>query len=116
MKPLTIHEEASEDIEEAAAYYEKQVARLGQDLLDEVGRALNRILADPGLCPPHGRTGCRKCFVEQFLYTIFFKELPDRIWVAAVAHGSRKPNYWLNRSPDDPSTQTLPSSPSPDDL
>ena len=38
--------------------------------------------------------------LERFPYLIFFLELPDCIWLAAVAHGAREPDYWKHRTPE----------------
>jgi toxin ParE1/3/4 len=32
-----------------------------------------------------------------FPYQIFYTELEDAIWIAAVAHGRRRPDYWRRR-------------------
>lgn len=111
MKPLAIHPGAASELEEAVAYHEARTESLGWELRVEVARAFNRLLANPQACPPHRRTGFRKCFVARFPYTIFFLELPEVIWVAAVAHGSRRPGYWRVRSQADPGTQTPPPAP-----
>jgi hypothetical protein len=42
----------------------------------------------------------RKCFVRRFSYTIFYLELAEQIWIAAVAHQRRRPGYWRNRMPE----------------
>jgi toxin ParE1/3/4 len=42
----------------------------------------------------------RKCFVRRFPYTIFYLELAEQIWIAAVAHQRRRPGYWRNRMPE----------------
>jgi len=31
---------------------------------------------------------------------LFYAEEPEIIWILAVAHCARKPNYWLNRLSD----------------
>jgi len=35
--------------------------------------------------------------VEGFPYTIIYREETDRIVVYTVAHGKRKPGYWISR-------------------
>jgi hypothetical protein len=33
--------------------------------------------------------------------TVFFLELDEAIWIAAIAHDKRKPDYWVLREPQD---------------
>jgi toxin ParE1/3/4 len=101
MKPLLIHPAAVSELEDAVAYHKAQTEGLGRNLRIEVERAFGRLRATPQACPPHRRTGYRKCFVARFPYTIFFLELPESIWVAAVAHGRHRPAYWQARAPAD---------------
>lgn len=99
MKPLAIHPAATAEVADAVAYYEEQAEGLGRELRLEIERAFARLLAAPESYPPHRQTGYRKCFVARFHYTIYFLDLPECIWIAAVAHGSRRPDYWQTRSP-----------------
>lgn len=50
--------------------------------------------------PPEevGDTGVRRLILERFPYDIVAIELPEETVVIAVAHHSRKPGYWLERS------------------
>ena len=100
MKPLVFHPDATAELRAAAAYYERQRPGLGRDLQREVERASNRIQQDPQRFPQHNETGLRKCFVRRFPYTIFYLELEDQIWIAAVAHQRRRPGYWRSRTPE----------------
>ena len=44
--------------------------------------------------------GARRTVVPKAGHLVYL-ELPDVIWIAAVAHGSRKPGYWLHRMIED---------------
>jgi hypothetical protein len=33
---------------------------------------------------------------------VYYVELDDAIWIAAVAHQKRRPGYWTRRKPADP--------------
>ena len=98
MKSVVIHDEAKAELDVAIAYYEAEQKGLGLDLQTEVEKGVLKIRQFPIVFPPHKNSGFRKYFVERFPYTIFFMELPEIIWVAAIAHGSRRPNYWRKRS------------------
>ncbi len=98
MKPVVVHDDAKAELDDAVAYYEGREKGLGLDLQQEVESGVLKIRKYPIIFPPHKTSGFRKYFVERFPYTIFFMEMQDAIWVAAIAHGSRRPNYWRNRS------------------
>jgi plasmid stabilization system protein ParE len=97
VKPALIHSAAKAELAEAIAWYEGRVKGLGMDLADEVETALRYIQERPQSCSPHKQSGFRKRFVRRFPYVIFFKEFSDSIWVIAVAHTHRQPDYWLSR-------------------
>ena len=97
MKPIIFHPDARAELRAAVAYYEQQRPGLGRDLQREVERTINRIQQHPQSFLQHDEAGLRKCFVRRFPYTIFYLELADQIWIAAVAHQRRRPGYWRNR-------------------
>jgi len=79
------------------AWYEKQRTGLGLDLLGEVQKALGRIEENPSLGPPYKKTDYRFRLLRRFPYVIYYLELDDSIWIAAIAHASRRPDYWRRR-------------------
>ncbi|MBI5775291.1 MAG: type II toxin-antitoxin system RelE/ParE family toxin [Verrucomicrobia bacterium] len=96
MKPIIIQTEAKVELAEGMAWYDEQVPGLSLDFLAEVERAIQRLRQNPQWCPPH-KFGFRKQCVRRFPYRIYFMDQADMIWVAAVAHTSRKPDYWTTR-------------------
>lgn len=100
MKPVIFHTGAETDLHAAAAYYDRERQGLGRELNQEVEAAIQRIRISPQMFPIHDEFGTRKCLVRRFPYTIFFVELEDSIWIAAVAHQKRRPGYWSGRRPD----------------
>ena len=100
MKPIIFHPDARAELRAAVAYYEQQRPGLGRDLQREVERAITRMQRHPQVFPQHNEAGLRKCFVRRFPYTIFYLELADQIWIAAVAHQRRRPGYWRSRTPE----------------
>jgi hypothetical protein len=38
--------------------------------------------------------------LHRFPYALIYEDFPDRVWIAAVAHYSRRPGYWSHRRPD----------------
>ena len=100
VNPVVFDSEAKAEFDAAASYYEAQRAGLGDDFVAEVEQATQRIARMPRSFPPYGPSGLRKCVLRRFPYSIFFLELTDRVWIAAVAHQRRKPGYWAHRKPD----------------
>ena len=101
MTAVVFHTEAEREVEDAVEYYECRRTGLGRDARTKFEEAVARILQNPKLFSHFRNTDIRKCFVDRFPYTIYFRELDDSIWVAAVAHQKRREGYWLDRSPED---------------
>lgn len=100
MKPVIFHREAEAEIRAAIAYYDEQREGLGSEFQDEVEKAADRIARMPGAFSPYGDEGLRKHVIPRFPYSIFYLELEEFIWVAAVAHQRRRPKYWAKRTPE----------------
>ena len=99
MKPLAFDPGAISDLQEAASYYEAQTEGAGEWFEVDVDRAFQKLQANPQHSPKVGRTAFRKYLTRRFHYIIYFLERPAYIWVAAVAHPSRRPGYWRGRTP-----------------
>jgi toxin ParE1/3/4 len=101
VKRVIFHSGAEFDLQSAAAFYERQRRGLGRELRQEIEAAVARIRENPRQYPVHTERGTRKCVAGRFPYTIFFAELQDSIWVAAIAHQKRRPGYWRGRRPEE---------------
>ena len=100
MKPITIHSHARAELDEAIAFYEQQKAGLGLDLLSAVEQATERIQQHPHSGPPYKETELRHYIIRGFPYVIFYAELEEAIWIVAIAHEKRRPDYWEKRKPE----------------
>ena len=78
-------------------FYEDRAAGLGLDLQARVEEAVLAIQSSPEAWPPHHRGAFRKYFTQRFPFTIYYLELEHVIWIAAIAHASRRPDYWAKR-------------------
>jgi toxin ParE1/3/4 len=91
---------ASAEMAEAAAWYDGRVAGLGERFLLEAEAAFARIDEKPLTGPPwkHRRLpeGVRRMFVRSFPYSAAYI-LEPRMIVVALAHGRRRPGYWVKR-------------------
>jgi toxin ParE1/3/4 len=97
VKPLIIHNEARKELDSAVFYYEEQKQSLGLDFLSEVGLALDKIRQNPNLGGVYNVPGVRRYVVSRFPFLIFYTELDDFIWIVAIAHAKRRPDYWSRR-------------------
>ena len=97
MKPVLIHREARAELDDAMAFYESRARGLGLDLQAKVENAVAKIRRNPGAWPPHKNSGFRRRSTDRFPFAVFYMEMPDCIWIAAIAHTSRRPGYWRSR-------------------
>ena len=89
-------EEAEQELMEATLWYESREAGLGRRFRDEVSHVLNRIVEDPLLWRERPG-GYRQVNCPVFPYYIPYFIREQKIIVAAIAHGRRKPGYWKSR-------------------
>lgn len=87
---------ASNELISAAAYYEEKEAGLGIRFRLEVFRACRHILEAPYLWREHSG-GYRRVNLPVFPYYVAYFIRGDRLIIAAVAHGHRRPHYWRDR-------------------
>ena len=100
MKPVKVHSAARRELADAMAWYEERCAGLGLDLLAEFEIAAARLRRHPELCRRYARTDYRQQRMERFPYRLYFLELAESFWIAAIAHGAREPDYWKERKPE----------------
>ena len=101
MIPVLFHPEAEAELDNAIGFYEERQIGLGLDFEREVLHGISKICDSPSRWPTH-KYGTRKFLLSRFPFHIFYLEIPDCIWIIAVAHCSRKPNYWKNRLKSSP--------------
>ena len=100
-KPLRFDDEAAEELQLAAAWYERRKRGLGSELVAAVRSAHSSIATNPSAwslvpgVPPD--LGVRRFLLRRFPFAIVYLELEAEIRVLAVAHGSREPGYWRRR-------------------
>lgn len=82
------------------AFYEERQTGLGLDLQRAVLYAVSLIQDRPGGWPTH-KHGLRKYLPRRFPFQIFYLHASELVWIVAVAHCSRKPDYWRTRLRDE---------------
>ena len=85
------------ELDDAFEYYELEHAGLGKRFKKEARDSIKRILQYPRAWPVE-RDEIRKCLLHKFPYKILYSIEQDHIFIIAVAHQHRKPDYWIDRT------------------
>jgi len=93
---LDYHPDAINELIDAAKFYELRQSNLGYRFLDAVDVALETIQKNPFIASAD-ILGRRKYHVRKFPYLLIYKMSNKFIYILAVAHTSRKPEYWKQR-------------------
>ena len=96
MKRDVYHPLAAKELIESSLFYERRRHFLGEEFIVAVEETVRKISANP----LHGRIEkpqARSYKVERFPFRVVYQVQPDRIWIVAVAHLSRRPGYWRRR-------------------
>jgi plasmid stabilization system protein ParE len=86
---------ARQELEDAARYYELEHEGLGERFRQEVKKAARRITRYPQAWSLE-RGEVRKCLLHKFPYKLLYSIEKDHIFVIAVAHQHRRPDYWVH--------------------
>ena len=102
MRTVFLLEEAAQEGEEAAGWYDAQREGLGREFREAFSRSLD-VLRE-GLVPGSpwpgllGKRGVRRIQMGRFPYHVVFVGGQLDVTVLAVAHQRRRPGYWRNRT------------------
>jgi toxin ParE1/3/4 len=98
---LVIAAEVEAEIDAIVGWYERQRTGLSVDFFAELQAILDEVLLRPlrfaVLGKPKIARQLRRAPLQRFPYNVVFHVQNDEIFVVAVAHTSRKPNYWKKR-------------------
>jgi len=84
------------ELEDAITYYELEHSGLGIYFKKEVLKNIGRIKKFPQAAPIEiGEI--RKSLLHKFPYKILYTIETDHIFIIALAHQHRKPDYWVER-------------------
>ncbi|MBN1472966.1 MAG: type II toxin-antitoxin system RelE/ParE family toxin, partial [Syntrophaceae bacterium] len=93
---FSFHPEAEAEFLKAIDYYEEREANLGLDFAIEVHHAIRRAIQHPKAWSIlEGEI--RRCQTRRFPYGILYSEEANEIFVLAVMHLHRDPDYWKHR-------------------
>lgn len=89
--------EVRKELDEAYSWYESQELGLGDDFLEQVDEALDRICQMPESYPVVYRD-VRQTVIQRFPYIIYYRIVSSRVIVTAVFHGHRNPKARQTRT------------------
>jgi len=93
---FSFHPEAEKEFLEAINYYENRERGLGYDFAIEVFATIQNIVIYPTAWPAL-EEGVRRCLVHRFPYGVIYSIEQEEIFLLAVMHLHRHPDYWKNR-------------------
>lgn len=95
-KRVEYHQGASADVKNAVAWYKQRSAKAALDFIEELYRATETIRESPERWPI-GKNHTRRFLLWRFPFAVIYSELESVVTIWAVAHGSRRPEYWAGR-------------------
>ena len=87
---------AKQELDDATHFYELEFKGLGLRFKEEVKKAATRISEYPKAWSVE-RGDVRRCLLHKFPYKLLYSIEKDHIFIIAVAHQHRKPDYWIDR-------------------
>lgn len=95
-KRVEFHEGAIGDVKTAVAWYRERSPRAAEEFIGELKRAVETIRKAPDRWPI-GKKNTWRFQLWRFPFTVIYSDTESAIVVLAVAHGSRRPEYWALR-------------------
>jgi len=90
------HQDAIADIKSAVSWYQERSSKAALDFIEELNRATETIREAPERWPS-GKDNTRRFLLWRFPFAVIYSEEESTITIWAVAHGSRRPEYWTHR-------------------
>jgi len=84
------------ELDDASEYYELEMPGLGARFREEVKRGIRRIRAYPDAWAKE-KDDVRRCLLHKFPYKILYSIEENYIYIIAIAHFHRCPDYWIDR-------------------
>jgi plasmid stabilization system protein ParE len=97
---LRILEEAQQDLESSVDYYNEESPGLGYEFADEIYQTIHRIIENPDAWHPLSKR-TRRCLAHRFPFAVVYQKRDQHIFVIAVMHLKRDPEFWKSRSASD---------------
>jgi plasmid stabilization system protein ParE len=102
---VRIHPEVEVELGFAAEWLWKQGSKHAVRFLEDYEATVSRIEEDPELNPlmesVPAELNVRRRKLESFSYLVIYRIFETEALILAVAHTSRRPNYWMSRLQED---------------
>lgn len=93
---LDFHPEAASELKCSLAWYAERSPAAAAEFLSDMRRVMQEIEARPERRPADAE-GFRSLRLRKFPFQIFYRETIRGVRVMAIAHTSRRPDYWRDR-------------------
>lgn len=90
------HQEAEDEFVKAIDYYEGCETGLGEDFSLQIHATIRNILAFPNAWPVVA-SHVRRCLANRFPFCVLYSVESDHIFILAIMHLQRHPDYWKDR-------------------
>jgi plasmid stabilization system protein ParE len=84
------------ELDDATEYYDLEQPGLGKRFRNEVKQGIRRIRDYP-IAWSKEKGDVRRYVLHKFPYKILYSIEDGYIYIIAIAHGHRRPNYWIDR-------------------
>lgn len=96
MFEISVHDEADDELNAVAAFYELREQGLGEAFLHELAIAFQLLREFPLSCQIQDEE-YRRYQMKRFPHGVIYYVEHEKVFVLAVAHPSRRPGYWRKR-------------------
>ncbi|GEP44555.1 type II toxin-antitoxin system RelE/ParE family toxin [Brevifollis gellanilyticus] len=97
MLPAVFHQEAIQELEEAVVWYAERSPRVAARFQEAIEAGVRSAQEHPERHAFLRQTGKRAVRLDRYPYLIVYEQHPGHIWINAIAHEKRHPDYWLGR-------------------
>lgn len=97
MNQPQFHPKARAELERSALFYDGKFPGLGLEFAAEVQIAVAFAYSHPEAGAPVAAS-FRRVIVRRFPYSVVYRTQSERLYIIAVAHQRRNPNYWNDRA------------------
>ncbi len=94
---VVFHPSAVEEIEAAIRWYRQRDMRVAERLLEQIEYAVGAIRQQPDVWPAYSY-GTSRYLLRGFPFLVVYRCVRTKVQVIALAHTSRRPGYWRDRS------------------
>ncbi len=95
-KQVLFLNEAQEEFFDIVDDYERIYSGLGVAFKEEVNKVVDLITLFPDLCSKRN-DGTQRISTHRFPYQVIFFSFQNTLWIVAVTHHKRFPEYWKHR-------------------